>query len=51
MKAENLKSHMLDRTLSKKEMLAAYVQYFIEEELKKGKISSRFNDAANKRME
>lgn len=50
MRSENLKSHMFNRTLSKKDILAAYVQYFIEEELRIGKISSRFNEAANKRM-
>ena len=43
MRSENLKSHMFGRNLQKKERLEAYVQYFVEEELKYGKISSRFS--------
>jgi hypothetical protein len=51
MRSENLKTHLLDRNIQKRERLAAYVQYFVEEELRCGKISSRFSETAGKRME
>ena len=43
MRSESLRSHMFQRNLQKKDRLVAYVQYFVEEELKLGKISSRFS--------
>lgn len=43
MRSENLKSHMLDRNLKKKDRLIAYAQYFVEDELRSGIISSRFS--------
>lgn len=42
---------MLGRSIQKKERLEAYVQYFVEEELKSGIVSSRFSEAARKRMD
>ena len=50
MRSENLKTHLFNRSISKKERLTAYIQYFVEDELRGGKISSRFSEAANKRM-
>lgn len=31
MRTENLKTHLFSRSISKKEMLTAYIQYFVEE--------------------
>lgn len=31
MKGESIKSHLLDRNIKKKDRLAAYILYFIEE--------------------
>ena len=50
MRTENLKSHLFNRNLKKRDHLSAYVQYFVEEQLKKGIISSRFSYSASKRM-
>jgi len=46
MRSESLKAHMFKRSIQRKERLVAYIQYFIEEELKYGIISSRFNESA-----
>jgi len=51
MRGESLKSHLFNRVIQKKDRLAAYVQYFLEVELKTGKISGRFSDAAGKRID
>lgn len=50
MRSESLKAHMFKRSIKRKERLVAYIQYFIEEELRKGVVSSRFSEAAGKRM-
>jgi len=44
-------SHLCDRKIQKKERLGAYIQYFLIDELKAGKITQRFGDDASKRIE
>jgi hypothetical protein len=42
---------MFNRNLLRKERLVAYVQYFVEDELKHGKISSRCGESASRKMD
>ena len=42
---------MFGRNIQKKERLVAYIQYFVEDELKNGNVSSRFSQTAGRRME
>ena len=49
MRGECLKNHLLDRRVSQREHLMAYIQYFLYHEMKPGKVSHRFGaDAASK---
>ena len=50
MRNESLKQHLFSRNIQKKERLTAYVQYFVEEELRHGHVSSRFSEAASQRI-
>jgi len=51
MRSESLKQHLFGRNVQKKDRLTAYVQYFVEEELRSGKVSSRFSESASRRMQ
>jgi len=51
MRESCLMSHLCDRKIQKKERLGAYIQYFLIDELKAGKITQRFGDDASKRIE
>lgn len=43
-------SHLSDRKVQRRERLGAYIQYFLVEELKAGKITKRFGFDASKRI-
>lgn len=51
MKSENVKSHLLDRRVQHKERLAAFIFYFLHEEMKVGKIANRLSEKATQKVE
>lgn len=51
MRESCLLSHLSDRKIQKRERLGAYIQYFLADEMKAGKITHRFGESASRRIE
>jgi hypothetical protein len=51
MRESCLLSHLSDRKIQKKERLGAYIQYFLNDEMKSGKVTHRFGESASRRIE
>ena len=50
MKESNIRSNLIDRDIAKKDVLLAYIQHFIHEELKGGEIKARFGPSGSKKI-
>jgi hypothetical protein len=51
MRQSNVKSHLCNRNILKRERLGSYISYFLNYEMKMGKISCRFGKMASERIE